>query len=324
MAHKGTEKTLEKLKKSINDGNYYEAHQMYRTVARRYNKQQKYSKSIALLHDGAVALMQNKQFASGSDLSQYMLDTYKNAKLPVDEKSLDRVVELLSLYPSDEPGRKAFIHAAFSWTQQTGDYREGDPELHDYVGTMFYHEERYALAEEHLLVGIDHSAQLLGKVAASAAEADQRRSSGGAIIARIVFQLLALRNIHHATLAYKSYVEAAKPNVLTTDATVRRAPADEPVSEPIYDDSWLNFTRLILLTVQRDAADLFKHLRETYAAMSRELKGYDELLDDIGEVFFKIPKPKKQGNVLQDLMRGLFSGGPAPQQQQIGSSMDMD
>lgn len=35
MAQKGTEKTLQKLKDSISNGNYYEAHQMYRTVARR-------------------------------------------------------------------------------------------------------------------------------------------------------------------------------------------------------------------------------------------------------------------------------------------------
>jgi hypothetical protein len=35
MTSKGTEKTLQKLKQSVEDGNYYEAHQMYRTVARR-------------------------------------------------------------------------------------------------------------------------------------------------------------------------------------------------------------------------------------------------------------------------------------------------
>lgn len=98
----------------------------------RYNKQQKYNKAIHLLHDGAVSLMQHKQYASGSDLANYMLDTYNTANLAVDEKSLgntatvyqhshsltdplliDRVVELLSLYPSEEPSRKSYIHNAF-------------------------------------------------------------------------------------------------------------------------------------------------------------------------------------------------------------------
>lgn len=90
MAHKGTEKTLEKLKTSVANGNYYEAHQIYRTIARRYNKQQKYAKAIQLLHDGAVTLMQHEQYASGSDLANYMLDTYNAAQVPVDEKSLGK------------------------------------------------------------------------------------------------------------------------------------------------------------------------------------------------------------------------------------------
>lgn len=32
--------------------------------------------------------MQHKQYASGSDLANYMLDTYNSANLAVDEKSL--------------------------------------------------------------------------------------------------------------------------------------------------------------------------------------------------------------------------------------------
>ncbi|KAI7856724.1 hypothetical protein BDC45DRAFT_566800 [Circinella umbellata] len=320
MAHKGTEKTLQKLKDSVSSGNYYEAHQMYRTVARRYNKQQKYTKSIHLLHDGAVSLMQHKQYASGSDLANYMLDTYNLGNIAVDEKTLDRVVELLSLYPSDEPGRKTFIHNAFSWTQKHGEYREGDPELHDYVGTMYYHEQRYGLAEEHLLVGTDQSAVTLGKVAASWAKSEDA-SSPGLYIGRVVFQLLAMKNVHHAILAYTQFIETAKPETTDTEAKVRRAPAEEPESEPVYSDSWLNFTRLILLTVQRDASDLFQQLRESYKPLSQEQKGFEELLDDVGEVFFNIQRPRKQGNMLQDLMSSLFAGGPPQaQRQQITGS----
>lgn len=54
----------------------------------RLNKQQKYQDTIRLLHDGAVLLLQHKQFGSGSDLANYMIDTYKLANVPVDETSL--------------------------------------------------------------------------------------------------------------------------------------------------------------------------------------------------------------------------------------------
>lgn len=81
--------------------------------------------------------MQHKQYGSGSDLANYMIDTYKLANVPVDEASLgllkycllveaeknsliylclDRVVEILSLFPSTEVSRKAFISNAFRYS----------------------------------------------------------------------------------------------------------------------------------------------------------------------------------------------------------------
>lgn len=54
----------------------------------RYNRQQKYQDTIRLLHDGAILLLQHQQNGSGSDLANYMLETYKLANLRVDETSL--------------------------------------------------------------------------------------------------------------------------------------------------------------------------------------------------------------------------------------------
>ncbi|MBM6386953.1 MAG: DUF410 domain-containing protein [Paenibacillus sp.] len=43
---------------------------------------------MRLLHDGAILLLQHNQNGSGSDLANYMLETYKLASVPVDEASL--------------------------------------------------------------------------------------------------------------------------------------------------------------------------------------------------------------------------------------------
>ncbi|KAI7866296.1 hypothetical protein BDF14DRAFT_1728739 [Spinellus fusiger] len=308
MSLKGTEKTLQKLKDSVESGNYYETHQMYRTVARRYNKQQKHQHAIQLLHDGAVSLMKHGQSASGSDLSNYMLETYTTFSVPVDATSLDRVVEILSLYPRNEPGRKQFINNAFSWTQKHGQYPEGDPELHDYVGTMFFYEGHYNRAEEHLLVGTDHSAELLGKLALAWALQEKTPSKEkGKFIARTVLQYLAMKSIHHASLAFNSFL-ASESQPQYGRGQVMMALAEAPTELVIYTDHWLNFSQLMLLTVQRDASDLFVQLRKNYESVYREHKGFDELLDDIANVFFNIPKPRRQGNMLQDMLSSLFAG----------------
>lgn len=48
---------------------------------------------------------------------------------------------------------------------------------------------------------------------------------------------------------------------------MRRAPADEPTPVAIFADPWMNFTQMVLLTVQRDGKDLFLELKAKYQAL---------------------------------------------------------
>ncbi|KAI8991376.1 hypothetical protein BDF20DRAFT_904064 [Mycotypha africana] len=309
MSGKGLEKTLQKLRASVNDGKYYEAQQMYRTVARRYNKQGNFADTIRLLHDGSVLLFQHKQYGSASDLANYMLDTYKLAHTPVDETSLDRIVELLNLFPTADNSRKAFISNAFKWSKNEGNFPEGDPELHDFVGTMLFNEKKFNLAEDHLLLGNNHSAEVIGKLAYQWAE-DEKVQWKGVYLARVVFQYLANKDIHHASLAFQNFVKTAGFQTIVAESKVRRAPADsEASSVPVFSDPWMNFTQLLLLTVQRDGKDLFTELKSRYKPLYGNETNFVELIDDIGLAFFNIPKPRKQGNMLQEMMASLFSGG---------------
>ncbi|KAL0278753.1 UNVERIFIED_CONTAM: hypothetical protein PYX00_000479 [Menopon gallinae] len=57
----GVERVRSKLDACIKSGNYYEAHQMYRTLYFRYLSQQKYSALLELLCDGAFLLLEHNQ-----------------------------------------------------------------------------------------------------------------------------------------------------------------------------------------------------------------------------------------------------------------------
>lgn len=137
-----------------------------------------------------------------------------------------------------------------------------------------------------------------------------------------------MKSIRHATLTFNHFIKTA--NLPTqSQAEYRYSPAGEAVQVPTYNDSWLNFTQLILLTVQRDGSALFQQLKSTYGPMYHQQKGFDELIDDIGAAFFNIQKPKKQGNMMQDLMNSLFAGGPpssgnAPRQVTGSPSLGLD
>jgi hypothetical protein len=70
----------------------------------------------------------------------------------------------------------------------------------------------------------------------------------------------------------------------------------------------MNFISLLLLTIQRGSADLFRQLSAQYAAQIREVGIWDDALAQIGEQYFGINIPK-QGNPLMDMMSGMLFGG---------------
>lgn len=120
-----------------------------------------------------------------------------------------------------------------------------------------------------------------------------------------------MKSIHHATLAFNSFLKTVDNLTVTGQVDFKYAPAGETTKLPTYEDSWLNFTQLVLVTVQRDASNMFVQLKSTYGSLYQSQKGFDDLIDDIGAAFFNIQKPRKQGNIMQDLMNSLFAGPPA-------------
>lgn len=71
----GSDRILVKLKRMIASGEYYEAHQLYRTLNFRYLNSNKYSELRQLLFDGSNLFLGSGQYNSGADLA----DLYLNA-----------------------------------------------------------------------------------------------------------------------------------------------------------------------------------------------------------------------------------------------------
>ncbi|CAJ0647343.1 39_t:CDS:2 [Entrophospora sp. SA101] len=291
---KGTDKVLQKLKESVDNANYYEAHQMYRTVCRRYIKQKKYSNAVELLFSGAQTLLKHQQGGSGTDLALYMIEAYIEEQLPVTDESRSRIIQLLELFPPNEIGRKKFIDAAVSWSVKFGESRAGDPELHHYV------DKNYSEAEPHFLAGTSESSKSYGKMLAEWSEKDQFDKSG-LYIARAVLQ-----SIKDAKISFDTFISSKQQqqsnDIKTGVAQYRPTITGDPIEIPIYSLPLLNFLQLLILTVQRDAADLFISLRNKYKSVL-SIDQSDNLLNKIGDVFFNIkPQRPQQFNVFQDLM----------------------
>lgn len=100
MGDRGTSRVLSKLEASLAAGNFYEAHQMYRTLSYRYTIARKWEPLLDLLFHGAIHLLDAGQLGSGADLAQLFAEKLEESLTGVSEPVLLRLGQLLSKIPS--------------------------------------------------------------------------------------------------------------------------------------------------------------------------------------------------------------------------------
>lgn len=61
------------------------------------------------------------------------------------------MTQLLALTPANGPWRKKLADAAIKWSANNGECPTGDPALHLYIGELYYKDQQYPLAEQHLI-----------------------------------------------------------------------------------------------------------------------------------------------------------------------------
>ncbi|KAF8539764.1 hypothetical protein BDD12DRAFT_836346 [Trichophaea hybrida] len=320
MPSRNVEKTHERLQKRIKEGQYYEAHQQLRVVSQRYIKAESYGSAIDILHTGAQALFKANQGGSGGDLCLLLVETYKTAKMAPDSVSKSRLVELITMMPSEEPSRKRFINESIAWTSKLGAFPAGDPELHHFIGNLYSQEDEVYEAEKHLLLGTKESADVLTRTLYEWYKQDETRTAP-TYIARAVFGYLLVGNLREASRSLDVFIQQLiqdSPALVIQE--VQSASADIRVfpSLPL-----LNFLSLLRLAVQTGGADIFRNLKSHYASQLRDVPSWDDALDQIGELYFGI-QVRRPTNIL-DMMGSMFGGGSVERPaQQITGGYDLD
>ena len=71
-------KALSKINTCVEEGNYYEAHQMIVSVSQRFLKQKKIQEALDLLQNGVSIMVRAQQWTSALDLVERMLTCFGN------------------------------------------------------------------------------------------------------------------------------------------------------------------------------------------------------------------------------------------------------
>lgn len=306
----GIERVLAKCQSCVEAGNYYEAHQMYRTLYFRYKGQKKYAEAASLLYHGALTLKKYDQISSFTDLCSLLIELLNQSETPVSEDIIEKIITLFKEMTPNSEERQTFVVSAVHWTMKvSAEHKRGHPDLHQKLGLSFWEEKNYVQARYHLVHSQDGKNCALMLVECHVQKGFPNEVD--LFIAQAVLQFLCLRNKDTAQVAFVKYTEN-HPDVQ---------------SGPPYVHPLLNFLWFLLLAVEGGRVAVFSILCEKYQTSINRDPSYREYLDQIGQLFFGLPPPPKQsqgflGNLLQSIMGGdddeesmqqsRSSGGPTP------------
>ncbi|KAH6559995.1 hypothetical protein BASA60_000324 [Batrachochytrium salamandrivorans] len=314
----GVQKVLLKIRRSVQDGNYYEAHQMYHSVCQRLIKQKKVDDAVELLYSGILNMLEHSQTGSAIDLTERLLEVYDRQHLPLTDSSRACLVDVFSAFPLDSTECEQFSKLCSRWSAKHQESPFGDPQLQHVFGYRYFKNQKYYDAESHFIYGNIDSSKALGYMAAEWASVDEEMDSGYPI-ARAVLQLLAIGKLDDAKAALatflKTFLESRPAIVTSTQKLVGR-------DLPIFSSGYLNFSQLAIECIDRQAGDLFINLMSFYQALLSEDGFLLQLAEMVAGAYFNTGPRKKQINPLMDMMKGLFSGPAAPQQISHISEMD--
>ncbi|KAJ8765988.1 hypothetical protein K2173_020504 [Erythroxylum novogranatense] len=305
------QENIEKLEKVINEGNYYGAQQMYKSISARYSSAQRYSEALDILHSGACLQLNNGQVTCGSELAVLFVETLVKAKVPYDDDVLDNIKMIYKKFPripvpqhlgvDDDVQQLAealgaaktrveccssFLKAAIKWSAEFGSYRYGSPELHTMLADYMYSESPeldMTRISYHFVKGNNPK-----KFAFTLVNFTGKCYPGedDLAIARAVLLYLAMGNMRDANYLMeeiKKQVVSQKPDFLHSDLT--------------------KFISYLLQTLQRDALPLFNMLRQSYKSSIDREPAFNELLDDIAEVFYGVQRRNPLQGMFGDILK---------------------
>ncbi|XP_036993760.2 Golgi to ER traffic protein 4 homolog [Artibeus jamaicensis] len=285
----GVQRVEGKLRASVEKGDYYEAHQMYRTLFFRYMSQNKHAEARELMCSGALLFFSHGQQNSAADLSMLVLESLEKAEVEVAEELLESLARLFSLMDPNSPERVAFVSRALKWSGG-GSGRLGHPRLHQLLALTLWREQNYCESRYHFLHSTDGEGCANMLVEYSTARGF--RSEVDMFVAQAVLQFLCLKNKSSASVVFATYTQK--------HPSIEDGP---PFVQPL-----LNFIWFLLLAVDGGKLTVFTVLCEQYQPSLRRDPMYNEYLDRIGQLFFGVP-PKQTssyggllGNLLSSLM----------------------
>eukprot|EP01135_Chromosphaera_perkinsii_P010272 Nk52_evm14s2085 gene=Nk52_evmTU14s2085 len=338
----GVSNVIAKLERNIANGQYYEAHQMYRTVYYRLKSQGKVQECYSLLLSGATRLLQHGEETSGSDLAMLLVALYVEVREKVNGEALERVTTIFNTFPAppvgvDEEEEKdaggiVGLLATLEQdkekdkeqNQNQGQEAAGSSNKRTRPATLRSDFVRAALKwtkkEGRNRRGDPNLHHIVGKKLWSEGRYASAQSHFVFGCDDLSPTALGEMLVHWSLNGYRSeydlFIARAVLQLLclrnlkfaniTFSTFVKKHP---DVTTPPYKSPLMNFIYFLLKTCERDAPELFMTLQEKYKTVLSRDPIFNRYLTKIGEVMFNIMPPRPAvGGIFGDMLRNMLAG----------------
>lgn len=309
---RGVSRIEQRLKSKIEGGEYYEAHQMYRTIASRYKTNKKIEDALKLTYEGAAILYEKDQPGSASDLG-ILYCTLLDEMDKLTDSILAQIesLHLLTIVKLDEdqPERDQFEKRILQRSIDLSGEKFGSPKV------------RLIFAKNYFNCAKKTREGAIGTRLLINARGHFQFSNDGKLIAEFLVMYSSFGNDHEVDyfccqmvvqLLIRKAVETAD-DFFQSFCTLHPTLNTKQIP---YDFPLINFTHFLLCSIREVKADAFLYLKAAYepllTAPDPSLRDY---VDKIGEMYFGY---KRKGvsqdgggifGMIQNMMGGMSGGG---------------
>lgn len=310
---------ISKLDKLLAEENYYEAHQLYRTIYFRYLNSKRFNELQDLFLKGALTFLEKGQANSGADLASLYIDAvnenpdtakaFEDAN--VKEQFANNVGKFYSLIPLNTPER---VNLVVKFSKLSSVFPVAH--IHSLVARQCWKEDNYKAARTHFLRSAGY-----GGIYAAQFLIDYQLNSDGSeeevhlLIAQFILQLLCLTKKADPAVVVENKaadkkvdltkIKARSPEhqfaITTFTYYTANHPKIDSTSES-FSAPVLNFIVFLLISIESGIYDTYKVLSDIYKATLANDSELEKYLTKVGEIYFNV-KPRATGGFFGNLLQ---------------------
>eukprot|EP01023_Acetabularia_acetabulum_P054856 TRINITY_DN623_c0_g1_i1.p2 TRINITY_DN623_c0_g1~~TRINITY_DN623_c0_g1_i1.p2 ORF type:complete len:336 (-),score=21.16 TRINITY_DN623_c0_g1_i1:1496-2392(-) len=293
------EQQVQKLSKRLDEGQYYEAQQMFKTIHHRYKAKRKLEDSYEILYEGAKLQLKHRQFTCAAELGSMLIEGYKSDGKEADQQCIGKIISILESFPAPSTGNgieldwqcavdmaQQLVMEAVKWAQ--GYNSPYIPRLHlifaNYAMKCLGWQ---GLGTASLYFARSNQMQPFAQGIKEGMSQAPNTQEQQYFITRGVLQVLAVASADSTNLKIEHAEELVR------------------YLKPLPDQPLVHFIELLILTLKSKSVPAYECLKEIYSGQLSKDDSFQQYLGRIETIYLGLNKGGGLGGMLGDFLKML-------------------